>query len=386
MTTTAPLQLAEDEDVTMVREMARDFAVHDLMPRATRHDRQEDLDPEVFDRLRELGLFGLTVPEAYGGAGLGNRALTAALIELNRACASTGVTVSVHNSLVCAPLRRFGTEDQKRAWFPRLASGEVIGSYCLTEANAGSDAASLQTVARKDGDEWVLDGTKLWVTNGAWAGLYIVYARTNPDAPKAKGISAFLVPRESRGLSVGKHEKKTGIRGSCSVEIVLEGVRVPAGNLLGEKDRGFSVAMDTLDGGRIGIAAQAVGIGRACLEAAIKYSKERVQFGRPIGDFQAVQWKLADMATELDAAEMLTFRAAALRDADKPCSREAAMAKLFASRAANRAADECLQIHGGAGYTDHFHVERLFRDARITEIYEGATDIQRLVIARSLLA
>ncbi len=378
--------LGLDEDVAMVRDMARDFATHELIPRATQHDRQGDIDPEVFLKIGELGLWGLTIPEQYGGAGLGNTALTAVLIELNRGCAATGVTLSVHNSLVSAPITRFGTEDQKRAWLPRLASGEVIGSYCLTEADAGSDAAALQTSATKDGDHFVLNGTKLWVTNGAWAGLFIVYARTNTGVSKAKGISAFLVPRDAPGLSVGKHEKKTGIRGSCSVEIVLENVRVPAGNLLGERDRGFNVAMDTLDGGRIGIAAQAVGIGRACIEASVKYAKEREQFGRPIGEFQAIQWKLADMATQVDASELLTYRAAALRDAQQPCNREAAMAKLMASRSANFAADECLQIHGGAGYTDHFHVERLFRDARITEIYEGATDIQRLVIARSLLA
>lgn len=384
MTMTAMMGL--DEDVAMVRDMARDFAENDLIPRATQHDRQADIDPVVFQKIAELGLWGLTIPEAFGGAGLGNTALTAVLIELNRGCASTGVTLSVHNSLVSAPISRFGTEDQKRAWLPRLASGELIGSYCLTEANAGSDAAGLETTATRDGDHYVLNGTKLWVTNGAWAGLYIVYARTNNSVSKAKGISAFLVPRTAAGVSVGKHEKKTGIRGSCSVEIVLENVRVPAGNLLGELDRGFNVAMDTLDGGRIGIAAQAVGIGRACLEASIKYAKEREQFGRPIGDFQAIQWKIADMASQLDAAELLTYRAAAKRDSKQSCNREAAMAKLMASRAANFAADECLQIHGGAGYTDHFHVERLFRDARITEIYEGATDIQRLVIARSLLS
>ncbi len=375
-----------DEDLAMVRTMAREFAEGELMPRATQHDRNGDIDKAVFSGLSELGLWGLTVPEQYGGAGLGNRALTGVLIEINRACAATGVTLSVHNSLVSAPLNKWGTEAQKQKWMPKLATGEVIGSYCLTEANAGSDAAAIETQAVRDGDGWKLNGTKLWVTNGGWAGMYLVYARTNPDVSKAKGISAFLIARDTPGLSVGKTEKKTGIRGSSSTEIVLENVRVGADAVLGKVDDGFKIAMDTLDGGRIGIAAQAVGVGRACLEASVKYSKEREQFGQPIGEFQAIQWKLADMSAQIEAGELLTYRAAWLRDRGVACSQEAATAKLLSSRAANFAADECLQIHGGFGYTDHSHVERLFRDARITEIYEGATDIQRIVIARRLLA
>jgi alkylation response protein AidB-like acyl-CoA dehydrogenase len=380
------MDFALDQELTLVRDMARDFAEKELFPRAARHDRQEHLDREVFEKIGELGLWGLTVPEEYGGSGLGNLALATVLIELNRACASTGVTVSVHNSLVGAPLRRFGSKEQQQAWFPRLATGEVLGAYCLTEPNAGSDAAALRTTARAQGGDYVLDGTKIFVTNGAEAGLFIVYARTDPSASKASGISAFLVPRETKGLRVGKKEKKTGIRGSSTTEVLLEGARVPAANLLGEKNRGFQIAMDTLDGGRIGIAAQAVGIGQACLEASTKYAKERQQFGRPIGDFQAIQWKLADMSTQIEAARLLTLRAAWLRDRNEPCGQQAAQAKLFASRMANSCADEAVQIHGGAGYTDEFPVERLFRDARITEIYEGATDIQRIVIARKVLA
>ncbi|MDP6763168.1 MAG: acyl-CoA dehydrogenase [Planctomycetota bacterium] len=374
------------EELAMVRDMARDFSVSELAPRAAKHDRQGFIDPEVFTQLGELGLWGLTIPEEYGGAGMGNLALSIVLEELNHACASTGVTVSVHNSLLGAPLRRFGTREQRERWLPRLATGETVGCYCLTEPNAGSDAAALATTARQDGDEWVLDGTKIWVTNGGIAGLAIVYARTEPEASRAKGISAFLVPMDTPGVVIGKPERKTGIRGSSTTEVVLEGVRVPAENLLGERDRGFMIAMDTLDGGRIGIASQAVGIGRACLDASIAYARDREQFGRPIGDFQAVQWKIADMATRLDAARLLTHRAAAVRDAGGRCSLEAAQAKLAASTTANFCADECLQIHGGAGYTDDFEVERLFRDARITEIYEGATDIQRIVISRSLLS
>jgi len=375
-----------NEEQALLRDMARDFADNELVPRATKHDREAKIDPDVLAKLSELGMLGLTVPEEYGGSALGNLALSLVLEELNRGCGATGVTVSVHNSLVCSPIAKYGTDEQKAEWLPKLASGEILGAYALTEPGSGSDAAALETRAVRDGNEWVLDGTKIWVTTGSLAGLVIVYARTNPDVSKAKGITAFLVPADAPGFQVGKHEKKVGIRGSPAVELLFEGCRIPAANVLGEIDRGFPIALDTLDGGRIGIAAQAVGIGTACLEAAIKYSKEREQFGVTISNFQAIQWKLADMATRLDGARLLVHRAAWLRDKGERCSQQAAEAKLAASQACNYAADECLQIHGGAGYTDDFHVERLFRDARITEIYEGATDIQRLVIARSLLA
>jgi alkylation response protein AidB-like acyl-CoA dehydrogenase len=296
------------------------------------------------------------------------------------------VTLSVHNSLVCAPINKFGSPEQKQRWLPQLASGELLGAYALTEPGSGSDAAALATRAVRDGGEFVLSGTKIWVTTGSLAGVVIVYARTNPDVSKAKGISAFLVPADTPGFKVGKKEMKCGIRGSPAVEIELDECRVPADALLGQPDRGFQIALDTLDGGRIGIGAQAVGIGRACLDEAIKYSKTREQFGQPIASFHAIQHKIADMSTRLDASRMLVRHAAWLRDRGEPCGRQAAEAKLFASQTANFCADECLQIHGGAGYTDHFPVERLFRDARITEIYEGATDIQRLVVARALLA
>jgi alkylation response protein AidB-like acyl-CoA dehydrogenase len=342
------------------------------------------MDPVVLEKARELGLFGLTCPEQHGGSGLGNQALAIVLEEVNRACAATGVMISVHNSLLCSPIAKWGTEEQKRRFLPELASGARIGSYCLTEPNAGSDAASLRVSARLEGDHFVLNGTKIWVTNGGHAGMFLVYARTDPATTRAKGVSALVVPRELPGISIGKAEKKCGIRASSTTEVVFENVRVPKENLLGPLHDGFPIAMDTLDGGRIGIASQAVGIARACLEAAVKYSKEREQFGKPIGEFQAIQWKLADMSTRIDAARLLVAKAAWLRDRGERCSREAAEAKLFASQTANFCADECLQIHGGAGYTDHFHVERLFRDARITEIYEGASDIQRIVIARAL--
>jgi butyryl-CoA dehydrogenase len=378
------MDFALDETLTLVRDMARSYAEDEVMPRATAMDRAGAMDPVVLDKARELGLFGLTCPEAYGGAGMGNRALAIVLEEVNRACAATGVMISVHNSLLCSPIAKWGNEDQKRRFLPELASGARIGSYCLTEPNAGSDAASLRVSARVEGDHVVLNGTKIWVTNGGHAGLFLVYARTDAATTRAKGVSALIVPRELPGISIGKAEKKCGIRASSTTEVVFDNVRVPKENLLGPLHDGFPIAMDTLDGGRIGIASQAVGIARACLEAAVKYSKEREQFGKPIGEFQAVQWKLADMSTRIDAARLLVMKAAWLRDRGERCSREAAEAKLFASQTANFCADECLQIHGGAGYTDHFHVERLFRDARITEIYEGASDIQRIVIARAL--
>jgi len=374
------------EELTLVRDTARDFAERELIPRATKHDREAHIEPEVLAKIGELGFWGLTIPEQYGGAGMGNLALSIVLEELNRGCAATGVTVSVHNSLLCSPINKWGTEEQKKTWLPKLATGECLGAYALTEPGSGSDAAAMVTRATKDGDSYVINGTKIWVTTGSMAGLVLVYVRTNPDVPKAKGVSAFLVPAGTPGLKVGKKEMKCGIRGSPAVELEFDNCRVPAKNMLGQLDRGFPIAMDTLDGGRIGIAAQSVGIAQACLEEAIKYAKVRVQFGKPIAHFQAIQHKIADMQTKIDAARMLVQKAAWLRDANEPCGRQAAEAKLFASQTANFCADECLQIHGGAGYTDHFIAERLFRDARITEIYEGATDIQRLVIARAVLA
>ncbi|MBL8804481.1 MAG: acyl-CoA dehydrogenase family protein [Planctomycetes bacterium] len=374
------------EELTLVRDTARDFAERELIPRATKHDREAHIEPEVLAKIGELGFWGLTIPEQYGGAGMGNLALSIVLEELNRGCAATGVTVSVHNSLLCSPINKWGTEEQKKTWLPKLATGECLGAYALTEPGSGSDAAAMVTRGVKDGDHYVINGTKIWVTTGSMAGLVLVYVRTNPDVPKAKGVSAFLVPAGTPGLKVGKKEMKCGIRGSPAVELEFDNCRVPAKNMLGQLDRGFPIAMDTLDGGRIGIAAQSVGIAQACLEEAIKYAKVRVQFGKPIAHFQAIQHKIADMQTKIDAARMLVQKAAWLRDANEPCGRQAAEAKLFASQTANFCADECLQIHGGAGYTDHFIAERLFRDARITEIYEGATDIQRLVIARAVLA
>jgi alkylation response protein AidB-like acyl-CoA dehydrogenase len=374
-----------DGDLEILRQTARDFGDRELAAAAARIDRERAFPLEAMRKMAEIGFLGMVIPEAYWGTGLGNLALAVVLEEVNRACASTGVTLSVHNSLVASPIVRFGTEDQKRRYLPRLARGDLFGAYALTEPNAGSDAGSLRTRAEKKGDRWILDGTKIWITSGDVAGLVVVYARTDPEAGRGRGIGAFLVESSFPGFRLGAREHKMGIRGSSTVELVFESCEVPQENLLGESGGGFKIAMDTLDGGRIGIGAQAVGIARACLEASAKYARERIQFGRPIGQFQAIQFKLADMAMEIDAARLLVHRAAWLRDRNLRCTREAAMAKLFASRISNRAADEAVQIHGGAGYTTEFPVERYFRDARITEIYEGASDIQRIVIARSVL-
>ncbi len=372
------------EDLEMLRATAREFADRELAPNAAQWDARASFPREAVAKAAELGFLGMSIPEEYGGNRMGNLALCVVLEEINRGCAATGVTISVHNSLFCSPLVKFGTDEQKRRYLPDMATGKTLGAYCLSEAGAGSDAAALKCAAVRDGDSWVLNGTKMWITSGSEADVFIVFARTGEH--RTRGISAFLVERAFPGCSVGKKEEKLGIRASPTTEIVLEDCRVPAANLLGEEGQGFKIALDTLDGGRLGIAAQSLGIGRACLEASIRYAKERKQFGCEIGRFQAIQWKLADMATQLEAARLLTWRAADLRDRGLPCTKESAMAKLFASRICNAAAREAVQIHGGAGYTREFPVERYMRDARITEIYEGATDIQRLVIARHLLA
>ncbi len=386
--TTTPQTLPSfeiSEELALLRDSVRELCEREVAPTAAKRDAEHAFPGEVMKVLAENDLLGMVIPEEYGGTNIGNVALAMVLEEVNAADASVGVTLSVHNSLCASPIKRFGSDDLKKRYLPRLAKGELLGAYALTEPEAGSDSANLRLKAEKRGDKWVLNGTKIWITTGDHAGIVIVFARTDAKLPKAKGITAFVVETGWKGFRVGKREEKCGLRGSSTVEIHLDDVEVPDANRLGDLNRGFKVAMDTLDGGRIGIAAQAVGIHRACLEASVKYAKEREQFDRPIAEFQAVQWKIADMATDLEASRLLTHRAAWLRDRSEPCTREAAMAKSFASRAANRAADEAVQIHGGAGYTKEFPVERYFRDARITEIYEGATDIQRLVIARSYL-
>jgi alkylation response protein AidB-like acyl-CoA dehydrogenase len=368
-----------DEELQLIRNTARDFAQSEVAPTAAARDREHRFPREEFRKAAELGFAGMLVPERYGGSELGTLALALVIEEVSRACASMGVTLSVHNSLVTSPILRHGTEAQKERWLPRLASGELLGAYALSEANAGSDAAGLECKAARDGEGWRLNGSKLWITSGSHAGLFIVFARAS------EGITAFLVPRDSAGLAVGKIEEKLGIRSSSTVELLLDGVQLPADAVLGQPGKGLHVAFDTLDGGRIGIAAQALGIAQASLDASVKYAGQREQFGQKLARFQAVQFKIAQVSADLGGARLACWRAAWLRDRGRPHTTEAAQAKLVSSQLANRAADEAVQIHGGAGYTTEFPVARYFRDARITEIYEGTSEIQKLVIARSLL-
>ncbi|MHC4473280.1 MAG: acyl-CoA dehydrogenase family protein [Planctomycetota bacterium] len=374
------------EEQLMIQEAARDFADHVLAPLAETADREKKFVWEQFQKAGELGFAGMCVPERYGGSEMGSVALSLALMEISRACASTGVTVSVHNSLACGAILEFGTEEQKEKHLPPLASGDVLGAYSLSEANAGSDAAALRTSARLDGDEYVIDGTKLWVSSGTHAGTFIVFVRTDQKAEKSHhGITALILESGTPGFTVGKSEDKMGLRGSSTTELIFDGARVPAQNLLGQEGKGFYIAMKMLNAGRIGIGAQSVGIAKACLDAAIRYSLEREQFGREIARFQGVSFKLAEMATRIEAARLLVLQASELKDRDAPHVTEASMAKLYASRMVNFCAKEALQIHGGAGYTQDFPVERWLRDARATEIYEGTTEIQKVVIARQLL-
>jgi alkylation response protein AidB-like acyl-CoA dehydrogenase len=368
----------------MIQRTAREFADGVIAPRARELDRTHTFPSEHLPKLAELGFMGILIPEEYGGSGLGQVEQVLIMEEIQRACASTGVTVSVHNSLVGGPLVKFGSEDQKRRYLPRMARAEALGAYCLSEPDHGSDAGGLETTCRRAGDKFVLDGTKAWITNGEQANLFIVFA-TADKTRGTKAISAFLVEKGFPGITVGKKEEKLGIRASSTTQIHLEGCEVPAANLLGKEGEGFKIAMDTLDGGRIGIATQAVGIAQACLDRSVKYAKERQQFGKPISEFQAIQWKIADMAMEIDAARLLVYRAATLRGAGQPCTRESSMAKLFASETANRAAREAVQIHGGSGYVAEYDVERYYRDAKITEIYEGTSEVQRIVISRQYL-
>lgn len=375
-----------NEEQEMIRDAARDFADSVLAPLAEAADREKKFVWEQFQQAGELGFAGMLVPEAYGGAEMGSVALSLALMEISRACASTGVTLSVHNSLVCGAILAYGTEEQKQKYLTPLATGEVLGAYSLSEAEAGSDAAALRTLAKRDGDHFVVNGTKLWVSHGTHSGTFVVFVRTNPEAEEAhRGISALIVEKGTEGFSIGKSEDKMGLRGSSLTELIFEDAKVPVENLLGEEGRGFHIAMSMLNAGRIGIGAQSVGISRACLDAAVKYSGERVQFGKQIREFQAIQWKFAEMAMRIEASRLLVLQASWLKDHDLPHVAEASMAKLMASRTANYCAKEAVQVHGGAGYTQDFPVERYLRDARATEIYEGTTEIQKLVIARQLL-
>jgi len=366
-----------------IQELARGFAAREIEPNAAEWDREHRFPRDVFARLAELGLMGTCIPEEYGGAGADFLSYILVLEELSRADAGVGVTVAVHTSAVTLPLLAFGTDEQKSRFVPPLARGEHLGAFALTEPEAGSDAGALRTRADADGDGWRITGAKQWITNGRYAGTFLLFARTDQDTPGARGVSAFVLDAEH--VQVTRDEEKLGLNSSATNDIVVEDALIGRDRLLGEEGHGFRIAMATLDGGRIGIAAQAVGIAQAAYDVAREYAKERHAFGRPISEFQAIQHKLANMATEIDAARLLTYRAATLRERGEPHTEAGAKAKLFASEVARRQTGEAIQILGGYGYTKEFPVERYYRDAKITEIYEGTSEIQRLVIARSIL-
>ncbi len=378
------LELTETQ--VLVQKTARDFASRVIAPQAAATDATEQFPREIMRGLAELGLMAINVPPELGGSGAGVVAYALALQEIARACASTAVMMSVAN-MVGEAIARFGTQAQKEQHCTRLASGEhAMGSFALSEPDAGSDPGGMRTTARRDGSEWVLDGAKQWITGGTYAGVYIVWARTAGPETGAKGISCFLVEGGAKGLKVGRPEDKMGIRGSDTVPLEFDGCRVPADALLGQENGGFKIAMMALDGGRIGISSQAIGIARAALDESVAYSKERKAFGVPIAQHQAIAWKLADMVALIEAAHLMCLRAAWLKEHGKAFSHQASMSKLFASEMAVRVCNEAVQIHGGYGYVREYAAERHLRDARVTMIYEGTSEIQRLVIARGVLA
>jgi len=379
------MQIELSDEQKMIQALARDFAEKEVRPIAEEIDREARFPRETVRRMGELGLMGIAVPEGWGGGGGDTVAYAVALEEVSRACASHAVVMTVNNSLYCEPVARYGTDEQKARFLTPFASGQKIGCFSLTEPEAGSDATNQSTLARREGDAYLLDGRKIFVSNGREADAALVFAQT--DRTKGpRGISAFLVEKGTPGFTVVKTEEKLGIRASDTAEFLFEGCRVPASSRLGEEGQGFRIAMTTIDGGRIGIGAQAVGIAVAAYEAAVAYARERKSFGVPIGQHQMVQWMLADMATGIEAARLLTLRAACLKDRGEPFGPEAAMAKLFASETAMRVATDAVQVHGGYGFIKEYQVERHFRDAKITQIYEGTSQIQKLVIARHLLS
>ncbi|MEA2110077.1 MAG: acyl-CoA dehydrogenase [Pseudomonadota bacterium] len=372
------------EEERMMMQMTRDFAEKTVKPLAVESDREHKFPRETVEKMAALGLMGVTVPPEYEGSGMTNVCYSIAVEELSRHCASTGIIVSVNNSLACEPVKLFGTEAQKKKYLADMASGRKLGCLGLTEANAGSDAANLSTTGVLDGDEWIINGQKIFITNGNEADYCVLIVQTD-KSKKHRGLAAFIVDLDNPGFKVGTLEDKLGIRGSSTAELVFEDCRIPKENLLGEVGQGFKIALVTLDGGRIGVASQALGIARAAIEDATAYAKERVQFGKPIANLQAIQWMLADLSTEYDAARLLIHRAAYLKDQKLSYSKEAAMAKLMASELAMKAATKGIQILGGYGYTTDYPMERYFRDAKITEIYEGTSEIMRLVVSANIL-
>jgi len=372
------LDLTEEQQ--MLRQTVREFVEAEVKPLARHHDESGEFPRELFRKAAELGLTGVAIPEQYGGSGFDHLSYTIVVEELSRACASTGVILSVQNSLYCDPIYRLGTEEQKKKFLVPYAQGEKVGCYGLTEPQAGSNAAALQTKAVRQGDKYIVNGTKAWITNGGAADAAIVYCNTQPEKGE-RGITALVVEKGTPGFKVGKEEKKLGINATACTELSFTDCEVPVDNRIGAEGEGYKVALSTLDGGRIGIAAQAVGISQGAFEAALAYSQQRMAFGQPISQFQAIQFMLADMATEIDAARLLARKAAWKQDQGQRFSMEAAMAKLFASEMSSRVTHKAIQVHGGYGYSREYPVERMYRDARITEIYEGTSEIQRLVIA-----
>jgi alkylation response protein AidB-like acyl-CoA dehydrogenase len=371
------------EDQELLRDEVRRFAEERIRPGVAERDREHRFPEEILREMGEMGLLGMMIPEEYGGAGLDALTYCMAIEEISRVCPSTGVTMSVTNSVCSWPIVQFGSEELKRRVLPALASGEALGGFGLTEPGSGSDASGMRTTARRDGDFWVLDGEKAWITNAGFAKVYVALARTDPEAGK-RGISAFVVPADAPGFSVGKPEEKLGLKASRTAAIFFNQCRIPAGNLLGKEGQGLKIAFATLSHSRLGIAAQSVGIHQRALELAVEYARDRKQFGVPIAQHQAIQFKIANMATELAAARALTYGAASA-DHSSDAGRLAAQAKLYASEAANRACQESLQIHGGNGFHEDYEIARLYRDVRVTTIYEGTSEMQRLVIARALL-
>ena len=371
------------DDQRAVRDMVAAFAAKEIAPHAAEWDRKHGFPPEICRKLAEIGVMGMTVSERYGGAALDSISTVLAIEELSRADAGIGVTVSVHAGLAARIIDQFASDALREAYLPKMCAGEWLGGFALTEAESGSDAASLRTRAERRGDAFILNGRKQWVTNGGFAKALIVFARTGVPGPK--GISAFLVDRETKELSLGRQTEKLGIRSSNTTDLVFENAEITADRLLGDENGGYKIALATLGNGRLGIAAQAVGILAACLDTSSRYAKDRFQFGRPIGAFQAVSFKVADMAVDLDAARMLLYRAAWMKDQGDTSIDASSKAKLFASSAARKHAAECIQILGGYGYTSEFPAERYYRDSKITEIYEGTSEVQRIVIARELI-
>jgi alkylation response protein AidB-like acyl-CoA dehydrogenase len=378
------MHLVFTEEQKMLQEMVREFAETEIAPFVPMMDEEDRFPREIVRKMGELGLMGIPIPEEWGGAGADYISYILALEEISRVSATVGVILAVHTSVGTMPILQYGTEEQKQKYVTRLARGEYLAAFALTEPHAGSDAKRIRTQAKRQGDKYILNGSKIFITNAGEADVYVTFAVTDPEKG-SRGISAFIVEKDTPGFQVGKKERKMGLGGSNTCELIFEDAEVPAGNLLGREGQGYEIALANLAGGRIGIGAQALGIARAALEHSLEYAKQRKQFGKTLGEIQAIQFKLADMATQIEAARLLIYRAAQLRQLGKPCKMEASMAKMFAADVAMKVTTEAIQVFGGYGYTREYPVERLFRDAKVTQIYEGTNEIQRLVIASELL-